>query len=160
MMMITKELIEKLSDENISKKEYDSIIAAIGDKVDEIWRFIIATSGRKLYWWAFSNDVSLGHGNGSTGGEFDPATDKDFIDIEGENKWLDNEFYEYNEGFPTRFLWEDYRTEVTNHVEDTIKKKKEDAIKKNNETHAKKELVESIKKKLTPEELEIIHFKS
>lgn len=159
-MQITQELVQKLSDENISKKEYDKIVAAIGDKVNDIWRFIINASGRKLDWWAFSNDVSYGHGNGSSGGTFDPQNDAEFIDIGGENSYSESDDYLYNDGFPTRFLWEDYKQEVVKHVEDCKKLKKAAAEKRKEAAAQKKALVESIKKKLTKEELKLVSFKS
>ena len=160
--IVRQDLVEKLTSDEITKKEYDEIIALIAERVNEIWRFICEVSNRKLDWWAFQNDLSLGNGNGSTGGEFDPENDADEITIEGLNKYWHNPYYAYNEGFPTRFLWEDYRTEVTQHVASCKERVEADKVKKIKiDKKAKEEkdrLVKSIQAKLTPEELKIVKF--
>ena len=163
-MEITQELVAKLSDPDIKKKEYQEIVKAICDKVDKIWKFIIKTTPkRKLDWWAFSNDVDLGRGNGSTGGEFDPETDKEFITIEGENHYWDNKFYSYNEGFPTSFLWTDYQTIVTDHITECELKEEQAKVKakqKADETQAYRErILDSIRSKLNEEELKFLKIK-
>ena len=158
-----KKLVESLSDPDIKKKDYDAAVAKIDTKVDEVWKYICKVSNRKLDWWAFQNDVSYGRGDGSSGGNFDPATDSEFIEIEGDNSHASNEFYEYNDGFPTRFLWEDYQTEVKNHlVECRIKlaaKKTQVANKIEAKKARKLALWQSIQQKLTSEELKIIQLK-
>lgn len=154
-MEITKELVDKLSTDDITKKEYNEIVAAIGDKVHDIWTFICEVSGRNIDWYAFQNDVSYGRGNGSSGGSFDPDTDKETIDLQGEFDHCDYDGYEYNEGFPTSFLWTDYKPIVEKHYKDAKAKhaKKKVAKRKKHD-----ELVSSIKKKLTVEELKIVSF--
>ena len=102
LLMLTKELVESLSSDDITRKEYNRILELISERVNEIWRFICAESKRKLEWWAFRK-----------GGEFDPDEDMDFIEIIGENSTSRNNFYSMNEGFITELLWdEDYKTTV------------------------------------------------
>lgn len=162
-MKITKVLVNKLSSSDITKRDHEKIIAAINAKVNEIWRFIIKISGRELDWWAFQNDVSYGHGNGSSGGEFDPVADAELIEIHGENTYLDLDKYEYNEGFPTSFLWTDYETIVKEHVKAVkafhSKKKEQKATAREQRKLKRAEVMESVKKKLTKEELKFIKFK-
>ena len=162
--MLTKELVESLSSDDITRKEYNRILELISERVNEIWRFICAESKRKLEWWAFRNDRSLGHGNGSTGGEFDPDEDMDFIEIIGENSTSRNNFYSMNEGFITELLWdEDYKTTVREIIARDNQAEKDDKEKKKNKNTEKKqkkeEIIASIQAKLTPEELKFITFK-
>lgn len=166
MNKITKEMVDKLSNPDISKREYDSIVSLIYDRVGDIWRDVLKISKRKLHWYAFSNDVELGHGNGSTGEEFDPVIYKDWIEMTGECDYVDNEFYEYNDGFPTSFLWTEdgvWQKEVLNNFEDSIKKTKlkKDTEKVKREEKKKKrlEIMKIIKGKLSKEELKYITFK-
>lgn len=158
-MNITKELVQKLYDPNITKREFDQIVAAINKKVNEIWHFIIDESSRKMTWWAFSNDVSYGHGNGSSGGSFDPEVDQSFINIEGEASWHDSELYEYNDGFPTNFLWIDYQKEVKKHLKNITKATVVKETEKKKKLGNFKKLVKSIKSKLTKEELQLVVFR-
>ncbi len=159
---MTKERIDQLLDETITRKEYYSILAEIEGVVDEIWRYIIKFSGAKLKWWAFDNDVELGHGNGSTGGEFDLNEYLDWICIIGENT-LNNDS-PYYDGFPTKLLYNDNWREI---VEKEILKSKEDKVKQKAIDKQKREekkknrlwLKEQIQSKLTKEELKIIKFK-
>ncbi|MCK9463039.1 MAG: hypothetical protein M0R80_25735 [Proteobacteria bacterium] len=159
---ITKELVESLSSDKITKKEYDRIVALITDKANEIWRFICEAAGIELDWWAFRNDMSYGHGNGSSGGEFDPETDKEFIEITGDRSYVDD--CPFNEGFPTEYLWmENYRDVVVEEIEKAEKKAKEAKAKKKltkAESAAKrKEIQDQIRTKLSKEELKHIQFK-
>jgi 3-methyladenine DNA glycosylase AlkD len=66
-MINYKKLVDSLSDENITKKAYDKALSQISDRVNEIWRYICKVSKRKLEWYAFSNDVEYGDGDGSSG---------------------------------------------------------------------------------------------
>src|SRR6185437_5159936 len=123
-------------------------------------------SDRNLDWYAFRNDVSYGHGNGSSGGEFDPIEDKEWIEMQGDFDECDVPGYLYNDGFPTFFLWDGngtaYKKVVRDHLKE-IKKKDKEAKKKAVEEKKQKmirqhELKQSILKKLTPEEASIIVF--
>lgn len=158
-----KEMVKMLSDPDIKKKDYNDYLEKINDKVNEIWRFIC--SDRNLIWWSFDNDSGAWNsgGNGSDGGEFDPIEHAEMISIIGEFNYVNNGYYEYNDGFPTRFLWEDYKKEVIEHQK--LSKKKEEINKKlEKEKKAVKktkkiELLKSIKSKLTAEELKFLKIK-
>ncbi len=166
--MIDEALLNKLRDDEIARRmsrgDYEDAIQQINKKCDEIWRWICKESKRKLEWWAFQNDMSYGHGNGSSGGEFDPVNDAAEITIIGENEWCQIPGYLYNDGFPTSFLYEDYKSIVKEHLKDIKKahkaaqalmKKRRAALE---DTHSK--LVAGIKAKLSAEELAAIKFKS
>jgi len=182
-MFITKELVRKLNDENITKREYDAIVDEIGKRVDHIWKTLLKISNRKYSWYAFQNDVLLkisnrkyswyafqndvyaDDGNGSDGGCFDPENDGDFIKLDGDftRHSFDGDFID---GFPTRFLWTDddiWKSEVLNHIkQNKIKLDQEDRDKKK-KAEAKKiernKIIESIKSKLSKEELKYVSFK-
>ena len=113
-MINYKTLVQSLSDPEITKRNYDAAIEAIGAKVNEIWLYICKTSKRNMSWWAFQNDVYDGNGDGSSGGSFNPHTDANFISIEGDadDFHQTNCNYFYNEGFPTELLWTDNWQEV------------------------------------------------
>ena len=158
-----KELIESLSNPDISKKEYDSAVETIEERVDNVWRHICRLAGIKLDWWAFQNDASFGHGDGSTGGFFNPETDLEFIEIVGErgsSRWPN---FEYEDGFPTEFLWSNYEPVVLGHIEECKRKAGEEVDKKKSAAvelkNRKDALKEKLKNILSKEELKLISFK-
>lgn len=164
-MNITKELVDKLASDEITKKEYEKIIAVINDKVGDIWCYICEVSNRQLDWWTFDNDVSYGHGGGFSGGEFDPVEYKEWIEITGEYELLyKNKYYPYNNGFPTELLWNtDWKETVEENIKESFHKHSESKLSlkiKREETKIKnKKLIESIRQKLTKEELKLIKIK-
>ena len=164
MKVVPKSKIQKLSDKKITRAEYNEIIEEISSRVDDIWKFIIKASGRTLDWYSFSNDKHEYDGNGSDGGEFDPRYDAEFIEIIGESSWLDGGHYDYNEGFPTKFLWDaNYEEEVLTHVKqarEQIKLAKENKkIQKTSRMAKNKEIIAGIRAKLSKEELKLVKFK-
>jgi hypothetical protein len=104
MIHVTPATLAALESPTITKKDYDKTLQEVSNVTNVIWRYICRESNRKLSWWAFSNDVDLGRGNGSTGGEFDPKRYSKFIDIIGESRILDSDNYPYNYGFETSLL--------------------------------------------------------
>jgi len=164
-MFITKELVHKLNDENITKREYDDIVDEIGKRVDHIWKTLLKISNRKYRWSAFQNHEQRPQTRSGFGGCFDPENDGDFIRLDGGFicHSFDGDFFD---GFPTRFLWTDddiWKSEVLNHIkQNKIKLDQEDRDKKK-KAEAKKiernKIIESIKSKLSKEELKYVSFK-
>jgi hypothetical protein len=154
-MEITKELVESLLSDDIKHKEYLEIICQINYKVEEIWKYIIKASDRKMIWWDFE-----GH---EDGGNFDPHVNQDDIEITGDFSECGLIGYEYNNGFPTELLWSDYKSVIEAHIEkakkDTEEHKKKQLEKRNLRKIDKVGLIKQIKAKLTPEELKIVKFK-
>lgn len=161
-MEITKQIIDQLNDENIIKKNYDKIIDLINKKVGLIWETICDKSNRPMKWWAFSNDIEYGNGNGSSGGSFDIKHDYEFIEIIGENQSHKSNYYELNDGFPTEFLWIDYKKAIDDHLRYVSQKEVEEKNKKNlakDKSKAEKaRIINGIKKKLNAEELKLVKF--
>ncbi|RTK95548.1 MAG: hypothetical protein EKK64_06915 [Neisseriaceae bacterium] len=154
-----KNLVQSLSDETITKKDYDKALQLISDRVQEIWHYVCKVSKRKLYWWAFSNDEELGNGNGSTGGFFDPKEDSEFIRIFGEVEYIQNQYFELTSGFPTELLWdENYKKKVDEFwqkAQEEFKKEKQD---KKEEYKLKKQNLELIKDSIK-EKIKLYNFK-
>jgi hypothetical protein len=165
-MKITKELIDELNDPDISKRKYDSIIPLIEERALYIWRQLMKISHRTLSWYAFDNDVELGRGEGSTGGYFDPKRYNKSIGIAGNYDRKYNEYYKYDDEFPTRFLWmedDDWEKEVLTNISESVSKiklDKEISKQKRDEKKQKQvEMTKIIKSKLSKEELKYIRFK-
>ena len=170
-MIDYKKLIDSLSDENITKKSYDTAVNKINNRVDEIWRYICKVTNIKLHWWSFSNDEYDGEGNGSSGGCFDPKNDIPYIQIIGErthSKLEDCIKYEYCDGFPIGLLWdENWKNTIKNHIEEIgkilIEEKKKNAekraLKKKKDSDMKALVKKKLAKALTKEELKYVKIK-
>lgn len=147
-MEITQALIEELKNDNSNNE----IKKAVAQKVGEIWQFICQESKRKMAWWMFPRDYA------------EVEFDAEFINIDGSLYYSKIRNNPYKNGFHTELLWDKHWRQT---VVDTLKAaKKKDAQedhkrKELNETRKKvrKVLIDSIKKKLTKEELKIIKFK-
>lgn len=172
-----KILIESLSNTNISKMDYEDITKEINFYCDRIWRYICKASNRSLEWWAFQNDVSLGNGNGSTGGHFNIETDSEFIEIDGGygqfvseitipnvgpkqetivEELCNNPHYDYHSGFPTALLWdENWQETVDKHISNSIQKLTAARIAKYAKNEQKK-VAKKVKVKSHKERLESI----
>ena len=159
--IIPQDRVLKLNDPNVTKREYDAIIEEIGERVGYVWRKLLKISGRRLNWYAFQNDVEYDDGDGSSGGSFDPETDGEFIELSGDyaSREVDGDFAT---GFPTRFLWTDddvWQQEVLNHIDQNKKLKESEKQKAELTKVARTKIIESIKSKLTKEELKYVSFK-
>jgi hypothetical protein len=165
-MKLTKELVESVNDGSISKNRYDDIISCIGDRVDVVWRLILRLSNRKLHWYSFSNDVET-PGGGSTGGDYDPKADSEFIELIGDfSKRTEDRIYKFNYGFPTRFLWmenSDIEKEVILNLGESsagikVERNRVKQQKSLDKEHRSK-IIKQIRSKLSPAELKFVTFK-
>lgn len=155
MAAITKKEFESLYDENITKKDYDEIIAKIHSRVSEICnKFFKRKPGS---WYDFDN----GSYDGDHQGYFDPNLYEEEIDLIGE--YIDPP-PGYDFFLPTHWLWEEnWEEEMNNDIkefkaaEQLRKEKAKAAAEKRKEKV--KSLKESIKNKLTKEEYKLIKFK-
>lgn len=157
MPKITQEQFKSLYSDDITKKEYDRIIGLIDDRFAEICDKFVIRKPSKASWYDYGNveyDVE------DSRGYFDPQSYNETIEIGGE--WIDPP-QGYDHSIPTRWLWEDFETELAETIAAAVKaaeeaknKKKEQKIEKDKR---KQKLQESILLKLTEEELKIISFK-
>lgn len=154
-----KELVDKLSDKNISEKDYGSAINYIEERIDYIWRKICDLTGYDLSWYVFDNEEDEIE---SEGGTFDPKIYSERIRFYS-NGWpfFNVENNPFSDGFPTRFLWTEddkWIKEVEESVKNSAKKEKEDKAKRKiyaAKAKKKKALISKISK-LSIEELEKI----
>ena len=162
-MLDYESLVHSLSDPDIKLSDYKIAIKKIADKVDEIWRFICREFDLDLKWWSFSNDEDGDDGNGTSGGSFDPKNDSEYIEIYGERNCSSFKNFEYEYGFPTRFLWEDYKKEVMYYHKDLIAKQKLDKKMQKESRKTKSDKIENLKTKLKSilkkEEFDLLKFK-
>lgn len=156
-MKITKEEFDSLFSIDITKRKYDEIIDRINSQAFEIFKEILTLQNRdykNFYWFDYDNFDPDG-----PDGFFDPEKYKENIFFAGDFK----QFPVYGNYFPTRFLWEDFESEVLKETKEAIdqqKKENQEKIKKIQEKEEKrKKIIESIQSKLTKEELKLIKFK-
>ena len=157
--MLTKELVYSLADENITVKKQIEILSLINKKVDEIWKFILSSTERSLRWYSYSTDEHAywNDGNGSDGGFFCLQYYSKNVELIGEFSTLANNFYDYNNGFPTEYLWiEDWKEKVLAHNKESELKQNEEDLKSNKKlikkSLSKSKIISSIKSKLTEKE--------
>lgn len=166
-MEITKDLIERLANPDITLREYHRIQSLISDRVNQTWHFICTEQNRNLEWWAFSNDRELGRGNGSDGGSFDYSKDRDYIMIQGEygagyyKNYPPGLYAAFEIGFPTELLWDQdwmatirgiiaQEQHLLNCHQTQKKQSRKDRKQKRNA------ILRSLRQKLTPEELKVV----
>lgn len=158
MEKLTREMVEKLRDEeNITKKEYDTTVKLIDERVDYVLTAILQTQKRSMVWWGYDNsndDCASGH--------FDPFQYRNTIFLTGNIQGAIDYRIPFANSFPTRFLWEDFENEVREswkaYTEAREKESRE--MMEGVERRKKKRLdiIESIKSKLTAEELDYVRF--
>jgi hypothetical protein len=91
-MKISKEMILKLKDKNITLKEYNFIINKINKHCNYIIYAICESLDVEIIWYAFPNDNYDGNGNGSDGGFFNPKTDMKNIIFDGSFDFSRNKY--------------------------------------------------------------------
>ena len=155
-MKITKSDFDKLYDPDVSKREYDRIVELIDDRFYEIVKIInpvIETRG----WFDYGN---CSYDSEESNGYFDPKEYKSNISVGGEvclcAPLRDN-------SFPTRWLWEDFEDEFRKSVSDhklaMENKKAQTKVARERHKQEKAIAIESIRNKLTEEELKFVRFK-
>lgn len=152
-MKITKEQFHKLYSDNITKKEYDTILKLIDDRFYEIMKTLCP----KLSWVDYAN------GYDETDGFFDPSEYKENIDFDGKGVSLLPPFDECSVGngmIPTRWLWEDFEEEYNQKVSEHKQKEELDKARSKEKENQRKQENEkiwaSIKSKLNTDEMKYI----
>lgn len=106
--VIKKSIIDRLSAKDLLHSEYVSIQNDIHVRTAEVWNFILTVSkrGHSNILWDYGNK-----------GDFDPRAYDETIRLRHYAPDHKNKNYNYNNSFPTRFLWEaSYVNEVKNHL--------------------------------------------
>ena len=152
---ITKEEYLSLYDENISKKNYDTIIS----KIDARFYNIIKGISTRFSWFDYDNE----NGECNKSGYFEPKRYKETDYISFSGSYSIPLPYSICDGIPIRWLWEDYEEEFKSEVKkEEIKKFKMKEIEKTKRGELKdkkSKIKEIIRSKLTKEELKFIEFK-
>jgi hypothetical protein len=155
---ITKKEFDSLYDSNITHKQYNKILEKIDKRFQEIVLTMIP-GVRKKGWYDYGNCSYEGE---NSNGSFDPDEYKDEISVGGEFALLP-EPYRCDNSFPTRWLWEDFEEEFNDTVlKYKLEEEKESLIQKQNREalKLKKTMIwESVKQKLTKEELKYVCLK-
>ena len=155
---ITKEEFLSLYNPKITKHRYDVIIDKINDRFSEIVLTMIPNVTKKG-WFDYGN---CGYDGDGYAGRFDPSEYKEEIIVGGEYCFLP-EPYGCDNSFPTRWLWEDFEDEfnkeVTKFLSDKERKKLESKQKREALKIKKAAIWESVKQKITKEELKYICLK-
>lgn len=150
-MKITKEQYLKLYDPNTPHGEWSIIIQLINERFDEI----IKSISTKFRWWDYDNCTNSGEGF------FEPKHYKtdDYIVFDGDYLIP----VPFDEGFPIRWLWEDFKEEFDKKVEaEKIRIQSEKERNKFNRSALKlkkQEMKKIIVSKLSKDELKYIKFK-
>jgi hypothetical protein len=154
-MKISKEDFDSLYSNTITKREYDAILRDIDYRFSRIIEHICPRVHEYGGWFDYDTI-----GEDENQGVFDPKKYMDFIYTRVERHRLPKP---YEQGIPTRFLWEDFESEVKREIDKFRKKEENIKItakqKRENLKQRKKQFKEIIQSKLTKEELKFIKFK-
>lgn len=163
--IITEKDFNSLYDETISHKDYHKIINEIEDRVSDILNDLYENKHIDLEWYCFSNG---NEDEESCPGNFDPQIYKDKIELIGDiniEEYVSNlSGSSHTRSIPTRWLWEEGYLEECKNAQISFNKKKA-ALKilqksKREELKTKKQIaIDSIKLKLTKDELKFVKFK-
>ena len=157
-MKITKQEFDTLYSDDVTKKQYDAVIAKIDQRFGEIIITLMPNFHKNRQGWfdydncSYDSDVS--------GGYFDPQAYQERIAIGGKWDGLPAPF-EYE--IPTKWLWEDFQedfdAQIKAYKEAEALQKAKLAIVASKKKESKLQIIEAIKSKLTPEELKLVSFK-
>jgi hypothetical protein len=164
-MKITKEQVNRLYDDRISKKEYDEIIELIDERFGDVVTLILPKITQGDGWFVYGN---YRYEDENNEGHFDIDQYKNEICIGGNCLFPEPYcFTDQGNGYiPTRWLWtddDDILKEFHRKVERAKKetqKRKDLAAQKRQELQLRKAKFKAIiQSKLTKEELRYISFK-
>lgn len=150
---ITKKEFESIYKQNITLRTYNKIISKIDERFQEIVLTLLP-GVTKRGWFDYGN---CGYDGDETPGFFDKEEYKKDIAIGSEFASLPEP---YGYSFPARWLWEDFEEEFASSVakeKSSVELKKLDVKQKRDALKLKKEIIwESVKQKLTKEELKYV----
>lgn len=104
---IPKETIDKIFNESITLKEYLDLLPLIESRINYIAAYIGSVIGYEV------NYITLSNGYREFFGFFNPREYNNLIDIKVvKERGGEDDVYLYEDGFPTRFLHEEFEKEV------------------------------------------------
>lgn len=159
--VLNKNEIQKIINGDSTIYEFNKLKPLINERTNYIVRKIVEISNLKLDWWDFDNLNQHSDENGF----FDPIKYKNHIEIVANlsgYSYKKETFDVYLESFPVEFLWEDFELSVTQQFNNFKKKidEKELLIAQQiiKEKEKLQQIIDSVKSKITPEELAYIQF--
>lgn len=148
---------------NSTYNAYNQHAQGIQNRVNYIVRKTAEIFGGKIGWWDWNN------GGGEVDGHFEPSfLRNDYINVDGETKgggdWVailkDDEEWELRLVVPLRWLTEDFEQELIDGIQKykdkELKRKETEKQKKLTRAANKQKLLETVKAKLTKEELKAL----
>mgnify|MGYP006321348421 CR=1 FL=1 len=154
--------VQRVLDGSATLAEFNQLKNPITDRLNYVVRKIVELSNLELDWWDFDN---LGEGN-EDHGVFDPVSYSSSVGIYRKcygSSYKNMCFEKYKDQIPVEFIWSNFEDKVASEFEDFknhIDVNNVYAANKAFEAKQKMEsIMESIKSKLTPEELSHIQFK-
>lgn len=165
--MITKERFSRLYADDVLKKEYDQIIREVDARFGEVVLLLFPDIKKKGGWFVYGN---YDYDSEDDAGNFDPDQYSEYMEVGGSYK-IEKDHplgngCGYIDAIPTRYLWtsdEEILEEINQKIEQIKKeneaKKTQAQIKKEEQKKYKDQIIQSIKSKLTPEELKQVVFK-
>lgn len=162
---LDKRAVERMVSGEMSLKEFSDIEKQISDRLNYFMWKAAEIAGVTLSWWDYNNCDS----ESESDGHFDPKIYVDKVKIEGQyqgesdnNMLFDDYFFD---GLPIDILYIDVEEKVKKDLKDlhesieaAKKEELEEAKLKEQKDNDFKALVESIRSKLTQEELKIVKF--
>lgn len=104
---IPKGTLDKIFDESIKLKEYLDLLPLIESRINYIAAYIGSVIGYEI------NYITLSNGDREFFGFFNPRDYNNLIEINVfKERGGEDNVYLYEDGFPTRFLHEEFETEV------------------------------------------------
>lgn len=159
---LEKSVVERMTSGEMSLKEFSNIEKQISDRLNYFMWKAAEIAGVTLSWWNYNN----GDSESEADGHFDPKIYVDKVGIEGQyqgksdNNMLFDDYF--SDGLPMEVLYLDVEEKVNKDLKDlheSIELKKKEELKEAKQKDKDfKALVESIRSKLTPEELKIVKF--
>lgn len=156
---LEKSVVERMISGEMSLKEFSNIEKQIGERLNYFMYKAAEIAGVDLLWWDYDN----GDSESEIDGYFDPKIYVDKVKIEGryydiksKNGMIFDNYF--SNGIPLEVLYIDVEEKVLNDLKALHKTLADEKSLKEQKDNNFKALVESIRSKLTPEELKIVKF--
>jgi hypothetical protein len=152
-LIITKKDFDKLYDEDISKKLYDTIIGKVESRFYEIMTTIFPST--MVYDYGYEVTVD--------GREFEPNVYKENITFSVEECSVPSP-WDLLCCVPTKWLWsenylDEWNLEIQKHEDKELEKKEKQKFNRQKRNGQREIVIDSVSKKLTPEEMKWVQFK-
>lgn len=156
---LEKNVVERMISGEMSLKEFSDIEKQISERLNYFMLKAAEIAGVDLSWWDYNN----GDSESETDGYFDPKVYVDKVKIEGQyydskskNGMIFDDYF--SNGISLEVLYCDVKEKILSDMKELHKRLDAEKSLKEQKDNDFKALVESIRSKLTPEELKIVKF--